>query len=50
MPGVVRTLKEGGFDGSLSLEMDLIGEEWASRSEEELVTQSLDYLRSLLTV
>ena len=32
MPGVVRTLKEGGFDGSLSLEMDLIGEEWASRA------------------
>ena len=48
MPGVVKALQEGGFDGSLSLEVDLIGEQWASLPEEEIVTRSLEYLRSLL--
>jgi sugar phosphate isomerase/epimerase len=48
LPGVVKALQEGGFDGSLSLEVDLIGEQWASLPEEEIVTRSLDYLRSLL--
>jgi sugar phosphate isomerase/epimerase len=50
MPGAVKALKDGGFDGSLALEVDLIGEQWASLPEEEIVTRSLDYLRSLLTV
>jgi len=50
MPGVVKALKAGGFDGSLSLEVDLIGEQWASLPEEDIVTQSLDYLRSLIEV
>ena len=48
MPGVVKALQAGGFDGSFSLEVDLIGEQWASLPEEEIVTRSLDYLRSLL--
>jgi 3-oxoisoapionate decarboxylase len=50
MPGVVEALKKGGFDGSLSLEVDLIADQWASLPEEEIVAQSLDYLRSLITV
>ncbi|MGD0286314.1 MAG: sugar phosphate isomerase/epimerase family protein [Acidimicrobiales bacterium] len=48
LPGVVKALQEGGFDGSLSLEVDLIGEQWASLPEEEIVIRSLDYLRTLL--
>jgi sugar phosphate isomerase/epimerase len=48
MPGVVKALKDGGFDGSLSLEMDLIGDPWASVPEEELVSRSVRYLRTLV--
>jgi 3-oxoisoapionate decarboxylase len=48
MPGVVKALHDGGFDGSLSLEVDLIGEQWSMLPEEEIVTRSLDYLRTLL--
>ena len=48
MPGVVKALHDGGFDGSLSLEVDLIGEQWSMLPEEEIVTRSLAYLRSLL--
>jgi len=47
LPGVVEALRAGGFDGSLSLEVDLIAEQWASLPEEEIVTRSLDYLRSI---
>ena len=47
MPGVVKALKDGGFDGCLALEVDLIGEQWASLPEEEIVTRSLAYLRSI---
>jgi 3-oxoisoapionate decarboxylase len=47
MPGVVKALKDGGFDGSLALEVDLIGEQWAALPEEEIVTRSLAYLRTL---
>ncbi len=48
MPGVVKALQDGGFDGSLSLEVDLIGEQWSMLPEEEIVARSLAYLRSLL--
>jgi sugar phosphate isomerase/epimerase len=48
MPGVVKALQDGGFDGSLSLEVDLIGEQWASLPEEEIVIRSLAYLRSIV--
>ncbi len=47
MEGVVAALGQGGFDGSLSVEVDLIGEPWASQSEEEIVAKSLAYLRTL---
>jgi 3-oxoisoapionate decarboxylase len=48
MPGVVEALRKGGFDGCLSVEIDLIGEQWLSQSEEEIVIASVDYLRSIV--
>lgn len=47
MPGVVKALKAGGFDGSLALEVDLIADQWADLPEEEIVTRSLLYLRTV---
>lgn len=46
--GVVAQLRAVGFSGSLAIELDLIAEPWVQRPEEELVVQSLDYLRELL--
>ena len=48
MPGVVAALRDGGFDGCLSVEIDLVGEQWASQSEEEIVASSVNYLRSIV--
>jgi sugar phosphate isomerase/epimerase len=48
MPGVVAALRDGGFDGCLGVEIDLVGEQWVSQSEEELVVESLLYLRSIV--
>jgi len=48
MPGVVAALRDGGFDGCLSVEIDLVGEQWASQSEEEIVARSVAYLRSIV--
>ncbi|HYA09844.1 MAG TPA: sugar phosphate isomerase/epimerase family protein, partial [Gaiellaceae bacterium] len=48
MPGVVEALRNGGFDGCLSVEIDLVGEQWASQSEEEIVAKSVGYLRSIV--
>lgn len=46
--GVVAELNAAGFSGSLGVELDLIGDEWVDRPEEELVIQSLDFLRDLI--
>ncbi len=48
MVGVVEALRAGGFDGCLGVELDLVGEQWVSQSEEELVAKSLAYLRSIV--
>jgi sugar phosphate isomerase/epimerase len=48
MPAVVAALRDGGFDGCLGVEIDLIGAQWVSQSEEELVRSSLAYLRSIV--
>lgn len=48
MPGVVEALRKGGFDGCLSVEIDLVGEQWASQSEEEIVARSVGFLRSIV--
>lgn len=48
MEGVVGALRAGGFDGCLGVEIDLVGEQWASQIEEEIVAKSLAYLRSIV--
>jgi sugar phosphate isomerase/epimerase len=48
MPGIVEALRSGGFDGCLSVEIDLVGEQWVSQSEEEIVAKSVAYLRSIV--
>jgi sugar phosphate isomerase/epimerase len=50
MPGVLEALRQGGFDGCLGVELDLVGEQWASQSEEELVAKSVTFLRSIVPV
>jgi sugar phosphate isomerase/epimerase len=48
MPGVVEALRAGGFAGCLGVEIDLVGEQWVSQSEEEIVAKSLAFLRSIV--
>ena len=46
--GVIAELRAVDFRGSLGVELDLIAEPWVRQPEEELVVQSLDYLRGLI--
>lgn len=46
--GVIAELHQTGFTGSLGVELDLIADRWADRPEQELVIESLDYLRDLI--
>jgi sugar phosphate isomerase/epimerase len=48
LEGVVRALAEGGFDGGLCVEIDLIAPQFIDRTEEEIVAASMDYLRSIV--
>ncbi len=48
MPGVVAALRAGGFDGCLSVEIDLVGAQWVELGEEEIVRRSLAYLHSIV--
>jgi sugar phosphate isomerase/epimerase len=48
MPGVVNALAAGGFDGCLGVEIDLLGEQWATQPEEDVVSASVAYLRSIV--
>jgi sugar phosphate isomerase/epimerase len=48
MPGVVDALRKGGFNGCLSVEIDLVGEQWVEQPEERIVEQSVAYLRSIV--
>jgi sugar phosphate isomerase/epimerase len=48
MSGVVDALARGGFDGCLGVEIDLVGEQWVSQSEEEIVANSVAYLRTIV--
>jgi 3-oxoisoapionate decarboxylase len=48
MVGVVRALDEGGFKGALTVELDLIAPQFVGKSEEELVAESVGYLRDLI--
>ena len=48
LPGVVRQLRRGGYDGTLMLELDLMAQPWATLREEDIVRESVAYLRTLL--
>lgn len=48
MLGVVKALDAGGFKGALTVELDLIGPQFVNKSEEELVAESIEYLRDLI--
>lgn len=45
--GVAAALNEGGFTGSLALEMDLMAAPWDQIPEEENVKVSIDYLKKI---
>ncbi len=47
IPALARVLNEAGFTGSLAVELDLLAAPWADRREEDLVAESLSYLRSV---
>lgn len=47
LEGVAKALAEGGYTGSLDLEMDLMATPWDAVPEEENVRVSIEYLRSV---
>jgi sugar phosphate isomerase/epimerase len=47
--GVVDVLVEAGFEGSLAVELDLLADRFEDRPEEDLVTQSIEFLRVLMS-
>jgi 3-oxoisoapionate decarboxylase len=47
LPAVAKVLVDAGFEGSLAIELDLLGEPWADRTEEDNVRQSIEYLKSI---
>ncbi|HEU4656342.1 MAG TPA: sugar phosphate isomerase/epimerase family protein [Capillimicrobium sp.] len=46
--GVASVLADAGFTGSLAVEVDLIAQPWADKPEEEIVAESVEFLRGLL--
>jgi sugar phosphate isomerase/epimerase len=48
LEGVARALADGGFEGALCVEIDLVAPQFADRTEEEIVASSLEYLRSIV--
>lgn len=46
-PAIARILDDAGFEGSLAIEMDLLAEPYDTRTEEENVRQSIEYLKSI---
>jgi len=48
MPGVIAALNDGGFAGCLSVEIDLVGEQWVDQTEERIVTTSVERLREMI--
>jgi len=47
IPALVGVLNQAGFQGSLAVELDLLAPQFAGRREEDLVAESLVYLRSV---
>jgi len=50
VPALARVLDEAGFTGSLAVELDLLAPTWADRKEEDLVAESVAYLRGVVGV
>jgi 3-oxoisoapionate decarboxylase len=48
LEGVATALSEGGFEGALCVEIDLVAPQFVDRSEEDIVASSLEYLRSIV--
>jgi 3-oxoisoapionate decarboxylase len=48
MPAVAQALAAGGFEGALGVELDLLAPQWADTPEEDLVAESVSYLRDLV--
>jgi sugar phosphate isomerase/epimerase len=46
--GVVGHLADAGFAGSLAVEIDLLAPKWANTPEEQIVAESVGYLRGLI--
>jgi len=46
--GVAAVLAEAGFTGSLAVEVDLIADRWAGVPEEQIVAESVEFLRGLI--
>jgi sugar phosphate isomerase/epimerase len=45
LPAIAKILDEAGFEGSLAIEMDLMGAPFDARTEEQNVRESIDYLK-----
>lgn len=48
IPAIARVLQGAGFAGSLAIELDLMADPWAQRTEEENVTDSIAYLKQVV--
>jgi sugar phosphate isomerase/epimerase len=48
VPALAAVLDRAGFRGSLAVELDLLAPPWAAQHEEDLVAESLTYLRSVI--
>jgi 3-oxoisoapionate decarboxylase len=48
MPAVIAALHDGGFDGCLAVEIDLVGEQWLDQGEEQIVSTSVERLREMI--
>lgn len=49
MPAVAKVLVESGFEGSLAIELDLLGAPWDRETDEDNVRRSIDYLKLIRT-
>jgi sugar phosphate isomerase/epimerase len=48
LPAVVRALKDAGYQGPLTIEIDLVHADWAHLPEETIVRESVAYLRQVV--
>lgn len=48
VPALAHVLREAGFQGSLAVELDLLAPPFSQRTEEDLVAESVAYLRAVV--